>query len=151
MGASATGRRWMGYRAAPGPCGPAGRGIPGAANGSHSVRLGWALLPAPGGAYLAYRCPLVRGFPIIRDLHAPPPAMAPNAYFLSLHEDQARSARPPVPGGDIPTDPALLYEMADTLDGLGSYRMADALRAQAEALTGLAGRGPGCGLPRGRA
>ncbi|HEX8386533.1 MAG TPA: hypothetical protein VF576_10130 [Rubricoccaceae bacterium] len=74
--------------------------------------------------------------------------MTPTARVLSLHDDVAREDRPPVPGRDLSTDPAVLHEMADTLDGLGSHRMAHALRAQAAA---LAGRGPGCGLQRGRA
>ena len=78
-------------------------------------------------------------------------AMAPHARILSPYEDVTRADRPAVPGRDLPADPALLHEMADTLDGLGSPRMAYALRAEAEALAGLAGRGPGCGLARGRA
>ncbi|HEX9953037.1 MAG TPA: hypothetical protein VGB53_14805 [Rubricoccaceae bacterium] len=76
--------------------------------------------------------------------------MAPAPRVLSHYEDLTRADRPPVPGRDLPTDPALLREMADTLDGLGSHRMADAIRTQAEALAGRAGRGPGCGLLRGR-
>jgi hypothetical protein len=49
---------------------------------------------------------------------------------------------------DLPIDPVLLMEMADTLDVLDSPEMARALRAQVDVLA--VGRGPACGLARGR-
>ena len=49
---------------------------------------------------------------------------------------------------DLPSDPVLLWEMADTLDALDSPEMARALRARVDILA--VGRGPACGLARGR-
>ncbi|HEX9951542.1 MAG TPA: hypothetical protein VGB53_07220 [Rubricoccaceae bacterium] len=54
----------------------------------------------------------------------------------------------PVASHDLPRDPVLLMEMADTFDVLDSPEMARVLRAQAD--VHAVGRGPACGLLRGR-
>ena len=57
----------------------------------------------------------------------------------------ARS-RPFTSGRDLRTNPGLLRELAETLDGLGSARMALALRAAADAVSNA----PACAPQRGR-
>jgi hypothetical protein len=73
--------------------------------------------------------------------------MAPTDRTLSFHDDVSSSKHVHAPGSDLPAESGPLREMADTLDGLGSPRMALALRTQAEILSG---RGAACGLSRER-
>jgi hypothetical protein len=74
--------------------------------------------------------------------------MAHIVHLLSLHDDLVRGDRHRASSPGLPTDPTLLHEMADTLDGLGNARMALAIRTQADILAGL---GPDCELRRGQA
>jgi hypothetical protein len=54
--------------------------------------------------------------------------------------------RPFTSGRDLRTNPALLRELAETLDGSGSPRMALAFREAADAVS----RAPACGPKQGR-
>ena len=55
--------------------------------------------------------------------------------------------RPLTSGRDLRTSPALLRELAETLDGLGSARMALALREAADAVSGAPSCEPRPGRP----